>query len=184
MAWPGGMARLGKVIPRRPSLPGPTVVLLLLLVTLLSVCIAIMVARNMSKCKDCKDCKKCEDCEVCDNVKTQVVVAQPARIAIDQNAGFSAPGTYPQLGYLRPAQGSAPVLPVYGRPSVSRNGRGFYYTIIPGSGIKVPLHTPGGTGRDCMEDVGCEALMSGDTVTVPDAEGSTWTVVLYKYNRT
>lgn len=113
----------------------------------------------------------------------------PNRIAIDPNAGMSAPGTYPQLGYLKPSDGSA-VLPLYGRPSI-RRGRGFYYTILPGSGIKVPLMTGAGTGsgaaqRDCMEDVGCEQLYSGDHVTIPDTSqsvGVQWEVVVYKYNR-
>lgn len=161
------------------------------LITLLSVCLAVLVTRQLVlrgvNTPRSASASVCDDCE---SVKAQVVVAQPARIAIDQNAGASAPGTYPQLGYLRPAEGSTSVLPIYGRPSMSRNGRAFYYTIIQDSGIKVPLHTPGGTGRDCMEDVGCEALLSGDTVTVPDASdasglprGTTWTVVLYKYNR-
>lgn len=113
----------------------------------------------------------------------------PLRIAIDQNAASSAPGTYPQLGYLKPISGSnvSGILPIYGRPSVARNGRVFYYTIISNSGIKVPLHS---TTRDCMEDVGCEELSSGDSVTVPDAASAAglpqetqWAVVIYKYNR-
>lgn len=109
----------------------------------------------------------------------------PARIAIDQNAGNSAPGTYPQLGYLKPSssasQASLSPLPLYGRHSLSRVGRAYYYTIIPGSGIKVPLHS---SNRDCMEEVGCEELYTGDNVTVPDSDQSVvWSVVMYKYNR-
>lgn len=107
----------------------------------------------------------------------------PSRIAIDPNAGHSAPGTYPQLGYLKSTDGTE-VLPLYGRPSIVRRGRWFFYTIPPSSsGIKVPLHTVT-SKRDCMEDVGCEELYTGDLVTIPDATGATtWSVVVYKYNR-
>lgn len=111
-----------------------------------------------------------------------VEVHTPSRIAIDANAGCSEPETYPQLGYLKDtnATAGAAVLPVYGRSSI-RNGRGYYYTIVPGSGIKVPLHT---MKRNCMEEVGCEELLMGDQVTIPDMDASaTWSVVMYKYNR-
>lgn len=114
----------------------------------------------------------------------------PARIAIDPNAGYSAPVTYPQVGYMKHADGSAPevVLPVYGRASFTRSGRGFYYTIIPVSGIKVPLHSISSSlSRDCMDGIGCEDMYTGDEVTVPDAglgRDARWKVVIYKYNRT
>lgn len=116
----------------------------------------------------------------------------PVRIAIDPNAASVAPGIYPQLGYLKPASGSGStcILPIYGRQSLARNNRVFYYTIIPNSGIKVPLHSTSSGKRDCMDDVGCEEMSSGDLVTVPDAAAATgmpedtlWTVVIYKYNR-
>lgn len=117
----------------------------------------------------------------------------PIRIAVDPNAASDVPGTYPQLGYLKPASGSGSsgVLPLYGRPSVSRNNRVFYYTIVPNSGgIKVPIHSTGNGSRDCMDDVGCEELSTGDVVNVPDAadasgapQGAQWTVVIYKFNR-
>lgn len=115
---------------------------------------------------------------------SQHVLSQsPSRIAIDPNAGYSAPGTYPQVGYLKSnSQGiNNSVLPVYGRSCTSRVGRAYYYTIVPGSGIKVPLNS---YGRDCMEEVGCEELYTGDIVMVPDVEqGVQWNVVIYKYNR-
>lgn len=113
--------------------------------------------------------------------QVQTPVQTPARIAIDPNAGYSAPVTYPQVGYMKDG---AHVLPVYGRPSFTRSGRGFYYTIISTSGIKVPLHS---MNRDCMDDIGCEDLFTGDEVTVPDSglgRDKQWKVVIYKYNRT
>lgn len=113
--------------------------------------------------------------------QVQAQAQPPARIAIDPNAGYSAPVTYPQVGYMKEG---AHVLPVYGRPSFTRSGRGFYYTIIPTSGIKVPLFS---SNRDCMEDIGCEDLYTSDQVTVPDSglgRDRQWKVVIYKYNRT
>lgn len=129
---------------------------------------------------------------------SQLVVQQqqpqslPIRVGIDPNAATIAPGMYPQLGYLKPAAGSVAtgILPVYGRPSIARNNRAFYYTIVPGSSIKVPLRSTESGQRDCMEDVGCEELSTGDLVTVPDAadavgvpQDTQWLVVIYKYNR-
>lgn len=190
------LARKGVV-----SISSHTAALLLALITLLTVSLVAVSARLIQhrSSGDSQDSHAAIAQLRADIEKTNEsrVVTQPSRIALDPNAGSSAPGTYPQLGYLRPLQGSATtpsgILPLYGRPSLSRRGRGFYYTIIHGSGIKVPVHTKGrsgASGRDCMEDVGCDELLTGDEVTAPDASDAaglprdtTWNVVVYKYNR-
>lgn len=96
--------------------------------------------------------------------------AVPAmRIAIDPNASGSGPGTYPQVGYLVPggvrAEAGHQLLPLYGRESMTRRGRWYYYVIAAG-GIKVPVVR---AGRDCMTEIGCDELYDGDVVSAPDA---------------
>jgi hypothetical protein len=76
----------------------------------------------------------------------------------------------------RAPRNTAP-LPLYARPSVARRSRWYYYTIV--AGIKVPVHVE---GRDCMSEIGCEELLGGELVRVPDA-GTIYRVHLYKFDR-
>ena len=96
------------------------------------------------------------------------------RVAIDPNLTSTAPETYRQVGFLTRAD-SAP-LPLYGQASLARRYRHFYYTLLPGTGIKVSVFV---RQRDCMEDVGCEELNDGDEVLVPETQGGAWAVKLY-----
>jgi hypothetical protein len=98
------------------------------------------------------------------------------RIAMDPNAGGSPPTTFPQVGYLRGAEGGNEqqplLLPLYGTPSQTRRGRWNYYTIPSTAGagaatIKVPVMDE--KGRDCMDEVGCDELFGGDRATAPHA---------------
>jgi hypothetical protein len=96
------------------------------------------------------------------------------RVAIDPNLTSAAPETYSQVGFLT-REDSAP-LPLYGQASLVRRYRHFYYTLLPGTGIKVSVFVG---RRDCMEDVGCEELGDGDEVHVPETTGGPWTVKIY-----
>lgn len=111
--------------------------------------------------------------------KVEMMVPPPppppiVRVAIDPNLTSMAPETYSQVGFLT-REGSAP-LPLYGQASQVRRYRHFYYTLLPGSGIKVSVFV---RKRDCMEDVGCEELGDGDEVLVPEMQGGPWTVKIY-----
>lgn len=107
------------------------------------------------------------------------------RVALDPNGRGDPPATFAQVGYLRPAaaapapDGAPPgVLPLYGEPSASRRGRWSYYTLAPGHGVKVAVRDP--RGRDCMDELGCDELHSGDRVTAPDAAGGALEVERYR----
>lgn len=110
-----------------------------------------------------------------------MMVPQPpppvVRVAIDPNLTSTAPETYSQVGFLT-REDSAP-LPLYGQASLVRRYRHFYYTLLPGTGIKVSVFV---RKRDCMEDVGCEELNDGDEVHVPETTGGPWTVKIYSRN--
>ena len=100
-------------------------------------------------------------------------------VAIDSNA-IGPPGVLPQVGYIRGSEEEQALLPLYGAPSEVRRHRWHYYTIAPAAGgqsIKVPVVN---TGRDCMEEVGCDELADGDRVQVPDRQQGTGEVRLYK----
>jgi hypothetical protein len=85
-------------------------------------------------------------------------------------SGYTGPGGggYWDPGYL-PRQvvqvtAAAPrTYPLMGRRSWARRGRWFYHTVTD-NGIRVPVHSG---RRNCMEDLACDELMTGDEVTVP-----------------
>lgn len=170
--------------------------------TIVSLCGIVMLGSYFFQCQVLSKTSSCHDTIASlrnelsrqNDLNMQVVVGdstKPTRITIDPNDGQRNPGTYPQLGYLKSSSEQPNVvLPLYGMKSTTRRGRGFYYTIVPGTVIKVPVHTTDGVSRDCMDGVGCDELVGGDQVTVPDAmnasrtsQDSRWTVVVYKYNR-
>ena len=96
------------------------------------------------------------------------------RVAVDPNLIATTPETYTQVGYL--TRGESQPLPLYGQASRVRRYRHYYYTILPGSGIKVSVFA---RRRDCMDDVGCEELSDGDEVVVPETSESVWKVKLH-----
>lgn len=111
-----------------------------------------------------------------------VAVPVPVPVAVPALRLPDPPAAYPQIGYLTCDDG-APPLPLFGRPSVARKGRWYYYTVVPG-GIKAPLEV---RRRMCMEEVGCEELFDGDNGVIvrdhPTSGGLAWTVRLYTYDR-
>lgn len=115
--------------------------------------------------------------------KEVIIVAQPTRnhypppvvrVAADPNLIATTPETYTQVGYLT-REGGQP-LPLYGQASRVRRYRHYYYTILPGTGIKVSVWS---RRRDCMDDIGCDELSDGDEVVVPETTESVWTVKLH-----
>ena len=105
-------------------------------------------------------------------------------MVLDGNAG--PPVTYQQLGYLTNLTnltsltnltnpGNRSRLPLYGQPSATRRGRWSYYTLV--DGLKLPLVQ---RGRDCLDEVACEELSDGDTVSVGEEDGLLWQVKLYR----
>ena len=99
--------------------------------------------------------------------------------AVDDDPAAPPATTEPSPGPLLSAEQPRTPLPLYGRPSVARRQRWYYYTIIAG-GIKVLVRAG---RRDCMEELGCDELYDGDTVDVPDAPPGAYTVRMYRYNR-
>lgn len=85
------------------------------------------------------------------------------------------PETYQQMGVLRVDDGS--VLPLYGRPTASRSDRFQYYsrtdTYNP---VQLPIRY---NNRDCVDDVGCNELFNGDTVSLMPS-GQRGEVTLYR----
>lgn len=85
------------------------------------------------------------------------------------------PETYQQMGVLRVDDGS--VLPLYGRPTASRSDRYQYYsrtdTYNP---VQLPIRY---NNRDCTDDVGCNELYSGDSVSLAPS-GKRGEVTLYR----
>jgi hypothetical protein len=106
-------------------------------------------------------------------------VELPQRVQLDSNTGV-APVSYRLIGYLVSTTNDAVPrvdggrLPLYGQASLTRKARWNYYTMMDG-GLKVPVTHQ---SRDCMDEVGCDELSDGDTVSIADEEGG-WRVKLY-----
>lgn len=90
--------------------------------------------------------------------------------ANDYIGATSAPVTFKQVGFVELADGY--MTPLYGKQSATRRHRWYYYALY--DGIKMPVTV---NKRDCMEDVGCDELMDGDTVTLGKRSG---TVSMYR----
>ena len=72
------------------------------------------------------------------------------------------PETYQSMGVMTMEDGA--VLPIYGRRTASRSDRFQYYTRTDSyNPVQLPLSYK---RRDCQDDVGCEELFDGETVTV------------------
>jgi hypothetical protein len=59
-------------------------------------------------------------------------------------------------------------LPVYGRRAPRNPNRWNYYTSVNGSEISIGLKNG---DRECLADVGCDELQSGDTVSAQELQG-------------
>lgn len=72
------------------------------------------------------------------------------------------PETYQSMGVMTMDDGQ--ILPIYGRRTASRSDRFQYYTRTDTyNPVQLPLRYK---RRDCQDDIGCEELFDGDSVTV------------------
>jgi hypothetical protein len=72
------------------------------------------------------------------------------------------PETYQSMGVITMDDGQ--VLPIYGRRTASRSDRFQYYTRTDTyNPVQLPLRHK---RRDCQDDIGCEELFDGDSITV------------------
>ena len=77
------------------------------------------------------------------------------------------PGRMQQMGILT---GSGETLPLYGKEVRGRRDRYNYYTTTGGENLyPIPVSH---SGRDCMEDIGCQELYGNETVSVTGKTGS------------
>jgi hypothetical protein len=98
----------------------------------------------------------------------------PSRItvAIDHNSG--APVHFPQIGYLTGEDGTP--TPLYGQESAVRRNRYRYYVVR--NGVKLQIVSK---RRGCLDELACEELYDGDTVSVDGGAGVS-VVKLYDRN--
>lgn len=109
-----------------------------------------------------------------ENVSYHYPDQEVVRVAVDRNAAGPARMVYNQVGYMTSKDGGQ-VLALYGKPSYTRRGRYFYYTIL--NDIKVPVYHE---GRDCMTEVACDEVYDGYELVVPDYNPAVkWVVRLY-----
>ena len=69
------------------------------------------------------------------------------------------------------------ILPLMGRKTYNRSNKWVYYTATDKyNQIKLPISHK---GRNCSGEYGCDELMDGDTITIPELNG-TFTVKIYE----
>lgn len=87
------------------------------------------------------------------------------------------PESYQSMGVLKTTDGK--MLPLYGRRTASSTNRYNYYTRTDSyNPISLPLQYK---RRDCQDDVGCDELMSGDSVKISPTD-ETATVTVYRFD--
>jgi hypothetical protein len=87
------------------------------------------------------------------------------------------PETYQSMGVITMEDGQ--VLPLYGRRTASRSDRFQYYTRTDTfNPVQLPVRHK---RRDCQEDVGCEELFNGESISV-SATGQRGTVTIYRFD--
>lgn len=87
------------------------------------------------------------------------------------------PESYQSMGVLKTDDGS--VLPLYGRRTTSRSDRFNYYTRTDTyNPVPLPLEY---NKRDCQDDVGCNELFDGETITIKPT-GKTATTSIYRFD--
>lgn len=87
------------------------------------------------------------------------------------------PREFQQIGLLTETT-TGEVLPLYGRGAPNYRDRWNYYSSTPGQQI-YSLPVTSSDGRDCTEDIGCNELYGGETVTVFGQSG-TFDVKIYR----
>lgn len=177
---------------------------LLLLAVLLAAAVATIVAltflagrassERSATSLSCPACPTCPTCPACPALTACPMGGGGGRtVALDANMSGGPPDTFPQVGYMvavvlqgsqedatATTAGGGVTWPLYGGRSPSRKDRWLYYTISPaaaGGGVKLPVHFE---RRDCMDEVACEQVNDGDSVSVPDAGVVTATARVYK----
>ena len=69
------------------------------------------------------------------------------------------------------------ILPLYGRKTYNRSNKWVYYTATDKfNQVRIPISN---NGRNCDSEYGCDELMDGSTITIPELNGS-FTVKLYE----
>lgn len=87
------------------------------------------------------------------------------------------PETYQSMGVLKMEDGA--LLPLYGRRTAARSDRFQYYTRTDSyNPVQLPLSYK---RRDCQDDVGCEELSNGDSITVA-ATNQKGTATIYRFD--
>ena len=101
----------------------------------------------------------------------------PVRGALDPIPTRGAPEAYQQMGVIVGSDGKP--LPLYGRRTAPRSDRFNYYTRTDTyNPVSLPVLFK---KRDCQDNVGCDEVMSGDSITV-GATGEKGTVTLYGFD--
>jgi hypothetical protein len=87
------------------------------------------------------------------------------------------PEAYQSMGVITMDDGQ--ILPLYGRRTASRSDRFQYYTRTDSyNPVQLPIRH---NRRDCMDDIGCEELYDGDTVTASPTNKSGRTTI-YRFD--
>jgi hypothetical protein len=103
------------------------------------------------------------------------------------------PASYQQLGVLTkitPADSSSNVtinsddkngiIPLMGKPTFNGSRKWTYYTATDNYNmLKLPIAV---NGRNCTDDLGCDELYEGDSITIPQT-GNTYKVSIYNYDK-
>ena len=99
---------------------------------------------------------------------------------LPQYSSPNRPLDYQQVGILTSNETDKEpiVLPLYGRKLYNRSDRWQYYTATDKNNmIRLPL-TFG--NRECEDDVGCNEINSGDTLSISTYAGRTFTATVYR----
>ena len=64
----------------------------------------------------------------------------------------------------------AHILPLLGRPTFNRSNKFVYYTATDKyNQVRIPISH---NGRDCGGEYGCDEIMDGDSITIPELNGT------------